>query len=584
MYEPPTPPLSRTDFFTAIAVSFVSLLGYLPFLGKTPLLDWDELIYGEAAREMFESGNFLQVYVNYSPFWEKPPLYFWLQAFFFHVFGVNEGAARLPSALFFALTLGLVFLIGAQLKGRGFGFLWAGLMGTALLPVFYSKYGIIDPVFNFFIIAALFALYRWDSVRREGKGSSWPWAAGAALAIGLAVTTKGPLALGLVFIIFAGYKVWHRKPFPHIGGLLLFVLSSALLASSWYLVETLVHGPWFIESFIRYQRRIASMDDGHPGPVYYHLLVFFVGCFPFSPFVIAGLQTKVSEALTRFKHFGLVWATVVLLIFSLVIQTKLPHYSSLLYVPGSFFAALRLESLIAKRKAPHWAELAAIALLGLLIAIPPLIFSYAGQHIAFVFQLFPALKDDPLAIAYINLPIPWPLWTYLTGGCFLLAAVLGTVLLALGRVRWGLLATGGLVLVGVNALWAAQVYRFSQYAQSIPIAMSREARNTPRAMAFYGPKTYVPPFYGQRQVHNPANEKELRRLLAQLGTEELVMIVRRVDLHWVEDVLQVRVLREEGPFLLVETSAGTPAPTSPRPAPAALSSGLAPQPLVPPAS
>ncbi|WP_287127844.1 glycosyltransferase family 39 protein, partial [Candidatus Cyanaurora vandensis] len=154
--------LARADFLTALALSLVAVLAYLPFLGSVPLLDWDELIYAEAAREMVESGNFLQVYVNYQPFWEKPPLYFWLQSVSFRWFGVSEGAARLPNVIFFGLTVGLVFLVGRQLKGRFFGLGWAALFGTAILPVFYSKYGIIDPIFNFFIILALLGLFIWD--------------------------------------------------------------------------------------------------------------------------------------------------------------------------------------------------------------------------------------------------------------------------------------------------------------------------------------------------------------------------------------------------------------------------------------
>ena len=63
---------------------------FIPYIGSTPLFDWDEVNFAECAREMLVSGNYETVQLNYQPFWEKPPLFIWMQALCMNIFGVNE--------------------------------------------------------------------------------------------------------------------------------------------------------------------------------------------------------------------------------------------------------------------------------------------------------------------------------------------------------------------------------------------------------------------------------------------------------------------------------------------------------------
>ncbi len=574
---------AQLDYLIAFGLSVLALVSYIPFLGQVFLLDWDELIYASAAREMLESGNFLQVYVNYFPFWEKPPLYFWLQALSFKLFGVSEWAARLPSSVFMALTVGLVFLIGTYLRDRWFGLLWAGLFATGLLPVFYGKYGIIDPVFNFFVIGTLFSLFLWDKSRLERNSwLPWFWASCAALSVALAVTAKGPLALVLAFGIFTVYKIWNLKPWIRPFGLALFLLGSAVLASGWFALETLTHGPWFIQSFIKYQLRIASGDDGHPGPFFYHFLIFSLGCFPFAVFTPVGILQRVEDNSLRFKRLAIIWFGLVFLLFSFVVQTKLPHYSSLLYVPGSFFAALRLDHLISKRKRPHPLEFAGLILTMALYVLVVGLVVYVGENPSFrellIDRFVPALRADPLAMAYIALPVDWPTWTYLPAVLILLGTVIGCILLWSKNIRWGIATLGITSLVTMTGLWTIQIQRFGIYTQGNEISLFRQGKDHIYPLAFYGPRSYVGPFYARTQVLNPANNKELAQVLQK--DKQLTLVVRRIDLATIEELVTVRLLKEESPFLLVEATAHT----APVLIPFLPSKALVPPPLAPPAS
>jgi len=100
---------------------------YLPFLGGVHLFDWDEINFAEISREMLLTGEFFRPQINYMPFWEKPPLFFWLQALAMSVFGIGEYAARLPNALTGIATLVILYLMGRRLHSHRFGFIWAGV-------------------------------------------------------------------------------------------------------------------------------------------------------------------------------------------------------------------------------------------------------------------------------------------------------------------------------------------------------------------------------------------------------------------------------------------------------------------------
>ena len=81
----------RRDY---LILSGLALLFFLPCLGGVHLFDWDEINFAECAREMLVTGDWMQPQIDFEPFWEKPPLFFWMQALSMTMLGVNELAAR----------------------------------------------------------------------------------------------------------------------------------------------------------------------------------------------------------------------------------------------------------------------------------------------------------------------------------------------------------------------------------------------------------------------------------------------------------------------------------------------------------
>ena len=63
-------------------------------------MDIDETRYVLMSRDMMKNHDFMTLYLNGEYFFEKPPLYFWIECIFFKFFGyVNEFSARFPAAL-----------------------------------------------------------------------------------------------------------------------------------------------------------------------------------------------------------------------------------------------------------------------------------------------------------------------------------------------------------------------------------------------------------------------------------------------------------------------------------------------------
>lgn len=306
---------------------------FIPFLGKVHLFDWDEINFAEIAREMIVTSNYLTVQIDFQPFWEKPPLFMWLQALSMHIFGINEFAARFPNAICGILTLIILFIIGKKLKNETFGIIWALTYIGSILPFLYFKSGIIDPWYNLLIFLSL--LFIIEYFERQKISSSLL----AGIFSGLALITKGPVVILLLFLTVIIYclikKTWNIL---FSKGLVFYILATILFGGSWFILQIAEGRFDIVQQFIQYQIRLLTTGDaGHSGPLYYHLIVLTVGVFPASIFAIRGFFSK-QHINSNFFLWQIILLAIVVVIFS-VVKTKIIHYSSLAYLPISYIAA-----------------------------------------------------------------------------------------------------------------------------------------------------------------------------------------------------------------------------------------------------
>lgn len=378
-------------------LTILSLVAFFPLLGGVHLFDWDEINFAECAREMIESDNYLQMQINFQPFWEKPPLFTWLQVVSMKIFGVNEYAARFPNALCGLITLLSIYKVGAQQRNKEFGFLWALCYAGAILPHLYFKSGIIDPWFNLFIFLGLASFFHRNNILTTLIGGAF---------IGLAVLTKGPAAIIISGLTLCISQIFHRKPFfRFLLDLILFYFASVLVAGTWFGLEYAQNGGWFIQQFVEYQIRLFSTHDaGHAGFFGYHFVILLLGCFPSSIFAIKGLFSW-GKSISPLGLTLKVMFWVVLILFS-IIQTKIAHYSSLCYFPIAFFAA---DALSGTQKPGFKALFGFIGILfGLVVAIVP----FLGNRLD---MIRPLLSKDPFALANLEADVEWPYWQAVVG-------------------------------------------------------------------------------------------------------------------------------------------------------------------------
>jgi 4-amino-4-deoxy-L-arabinose transferase-like glycosyltransferase len=482
----------------------LSALCFIPFLGNAPLFDWDEINFAESAREMIVTGDYARVQINFQPFWEKPPLFFWLQVASMKLFGINEFAARFPNALFGIITALTLFEMGRKLKSNQLGFIWACCMIFSFLPFIYFKSGIIDPVFNYFIFVGIWFLYGCTKV--ENKLKSRNYALFTGLFLGLAVLTKGPVALLLVGVTFFVY--WAIQKFKPILSFLngCYILLAILLTTFiWYGPETIKNGTWFLEQFVTYQIRLFTTPDaGHGQPFYYHFIVILIGCFPISIIALKHVFSKTNNQNINatFLQWMYILFSVVLIIFSIT-TTKIVHYSSLCYLPLSGIAAFAIEKEIQQKV--KWSLFGKISygfiggLLGLILLLIPLV----GMNIQ---QLVPFIKD-PFAVENLKAAVSW---TYLDLSCgiiWLVSLTLCVIYLHKNEVKKALTIQFAGIAITTLILLTSFVPRIAGYTQqaAVDFYISKQHENVYIETLHF--KSFAQYFYSQKKGISPLEIK-----------------------------------------------------------------------------
>ncbi len=512
--------MSRTT--TKLIIALVALCVFVPFLGGVHLFDWDEINFAEAAREMLVTGKYLSVTINYVPFMQKPPLFFWLQALAMSIFGVGEFAARLPNAVCGAITLVLLYDLGQKLYDHRFGLLWALAYFGSVLPFLYFKSGIIDPYFNLFIFLGIYltVLFHWkkSGMALPLRFNQWWYLVLGGVCIGLGILTKGPVAYLIASLTFGVYWIYQRLRFYiNVPEFLVFTLAAFGVTMVWFGIEIATNGTTFVEAFIRYQYRLLSTPDaGHGGFPGYHFAVLLIGCFPASVFALRAFFALPPESRDYQRDFRL-WMKflfwVVLILFSIV-QSKIVHYSSLAYFPLTFLAALVIDKLISGAiKLPRWMIPLAWGIGGLYVFLT-LLLPLLGPQAGVLAPLF----DDPFARGNLEAEINWT-GLEVIPGLFLL----GVLILALGRLRreqirsgmqWLFLGTGVFVFLTLVFF----IKRVEGYSQRAAIEFFENLQEDDVYTLTTGYKSFAPYFYArtrpsERKMQYPDKTEERNWLL-----------------------------------------------------------------------
>ena len=116
---------------------------------------------------MLVRGDFISTYLNGVPRYDKPILIYWLQATSVTLFGINEFALRLPSALAATAWVMAVFFFVRTLRDIKTAFYAAIMMATALEISVMGKTATADALLNLWITSSMLAGYLFFHTQRQ---------------------------------------------------------------------------------------------------------------------------------------------------------------------------------------------------------------------------------------------------------------------------------------------------------------------------------------------------------------------------------------------------------------------------------
>lgn len=319
-------------------------------LGSLPLVDVDEPVYGQVGKEMAPSGpaGWLTPHYGGLPWFDKPPLFYWLTALSMRALGVSEFAARFPSAL---LAVALVVVTYA-LARRAYpqtprAALWAGFaLATSVQFFLLARAAVTDMTLALTLTAALFALYAWTQTNLAR------WIMLAGVMTGLAALTKGPVALVLIGVQTIAFLCLTRQAkrllSPTLWGGFALCLAVGL---PWFLAMIHLHGKLFIDGFLEANNvtRYLQAEHKETSPVWFFLPVLLGGFFPWSlalpgALVLAwrrGREAWQAQSADNPALFLGLWVALVFVFFS-ASQSKLITYIFPLYPAAAVLVGLWL--------------------------------------------------------------------------------------------------------------------------------------------------------------------------------------------------------------------------------------------------
>jgi 4-amino-4-deoxy-L-arabinose transferase-like glycosyltransferase len=294
----------------------LGLLLFVPKLGM-PLLDPDEGLYAEIAREMLSRGDWVIPHVNGLPYLEKPPLYFWLTALTFQLFGPSEWATRLWSAIAALGTVLLTWRIGRRLYGGPAGLMAGVVVATVVGNALYVRRASTDQLFVFCLTLAMYGFLR-DAERPDrGRARFLLFYVGAALS----VLAKG--FIGVVFpvlIVGLGLAAARRLGWRELNlvrGTALF----AVIAVPWHALvawrSPMLFNFYVVDNhLLRFLNARRYVEDDVPSSTLAFLVASFLWAFPWSVFTLARrAPDPLSSA--RWRPVVVIWLVAIVGLFAL---------------------------------------------------------------------------------------------------------------------------------------------------------------------------------------------------------------------------------------------------------------------------
>jgi 4-amino-4-deoxy-L-arabinose transferase-like glycosyltransferase len=348
----------RAVFMLVIA----SLIAFLPGVFQIPPIDRDEPHFAQKAKQMIETGDYVDLRFQGEAHYTKPVGMYWLQAAVVktaEAFGVPDARLaiwlyRLPS-LFGAAgaVLATYWCALAFVDRRGAALAALMMVGSTLLGA-EARLARADAMLLFTVVTAMSVLARAYLFSRDDKIARPGW---ALLTVFWTALAAGILVKGLVIVMIVGLTAatlsiidrsvrWLQELRPLYG-----VLWLVVLVLPWFIAIYARAGNSFLLNSVVHDTlgKIANSQESHGAPPGYYVVLFFATFFPAS--ILAGLAAPTVWAKRREApiRFLLAWLVPSWLVFELSV-TKLPHYVMPLYPAIAILTAGAVEAKVLSQR------------------------------------------------------------------------------------------------------------------------------------------------------------------------------------------------------------------------------------------
>lgn len=322
-------------------------------LGNFPLHTPDAARYAEIPREMLVNGDFITPHLNGLKYFEKPPLFYWMQVFNFKLFGVNALTAYLANALMAFFTCLIVYLFTAKIYNYRAGFISALILGTSLLFFGMNHVVTTDVALTFFLTTGLLCFIVGANYPPNTSKNIWFFSL-TGLFLACAVLTKGLIGVilpAMIMILWVlstkQWKVFQSK------GILYAIVIFLTVAIPWHIVVQIRNPEFFNFYFVeQHFLRYLTTYAGRVQPWWFFPAVLLCGFFPWISFLFQAFQdfiikfkqsiiTNISKHEYKNTWFFIIWVISIYCFYafsySRLIPYLLPIFPALAIIVGKFF-------------------------------------------------------------------------------------------------------------------------------------------------------------------------------------------------------------------------------------------------------
>ncbi|MCX7759840.1 MAG: glycosyltransferase family 39 protein [Hydrogenothermaceae bacterium] len=303
----------------------------------------NESFYAEAVREMFESKNFVDIYYNYEPRFEKPPMTYWAVALSCLIFGINEFAIRLPIVLMAIATGWITYKIALLLydKKTAIYSFFAFTLGFQF--VINSRYASPEVPLTFFLTLTIYLFLK------GYKESKILYIYLSYTFLGITVLTKGyPYyfvaggIVGLYFLIESKFNL--REFFKKLLSIKVYIglPISLVIGLSWIVYMDVKFGQQFWEVYNKETVKRAFGESFKFMDIFFYPTVILWGFLPYSLTFYYGFLHSFKKFLNR--HSFIFSYFITMLVIFTIAKGKIPTYFIQAHVPMAILVGYYLSN------------------------------------------------------------------------------------------------------------------------------------------------------------------------------------------------------------------------------------------------